>query len=81
MVLPKKSAPNENFGILTKAIVDGDQWYTVRCTKEASVWFRSTYPQHEDKLWFENIDQQWQLNNNVYDMHEKMYILLAMRWS
>ncbi len=81
MVLPKKPAPNENYSVLTKAVVDGDQWYTVRCTKEASVWFRTTFPQHENKMWFENIDHQWQLNKNVYDMHEKLYTLLAMRWS
>lgn len=80
MVLPKKPDPNSNFEILTKAIVDGDQWYTVRCSKEASMWIRKTYPQHENKMWFENIDQRWQLNRNVYDMHEKLYTLLALAW-
>ncbi len=81
MILPKKPGPNENYSVLTKAVVDGDQWYTVRCSKETSVWFRATYPQHENKMWFENIDQQWQLNKNVYDMHEKLYTILAMRWA
>lgn len=81
MILPKKLAAGENFSVLTKAIVDSDQWYTVRCSKEASIWFRETFAQNENKLWFENIDHQWQLNKNVYDMHEKLYTLLIMRWS
>ena len=81
MILPKKPGPNENHSILTKSLVDGEQWYTIRCSKEASIWVRSTYPQHEDKLWFENIDHMWRIHTNVLDMHEKIYTLLAMRWS
>ena len=81
MMLPKKPTPNENHNVLTKSIVDGDQWYTVGCSKEASMWVRETFAHHENKLWFENIDQRWQLNRNVYDMHEKLYTMLVMRWT
>ena len=81
MVLPKKLAVGENYTVLAKAMVDGAQWYTVRCTKEASQWVRATFSEQENKLWFDNIDHQWQLNKNVYDMHEKLYTMLIMRWS
>ena len=69
-----------HFSIVNKAIVDGEQWYTVTCSKEASIWFRETQSIHEDKLWFNEIDPSWIIRYNRYDMSEKMYLLLALRW-
>lgn len=67
--------------ILDRAKVDGDQWYTVSCSKEASMWFRETHQDVEDKLWHCHIDDKWTSFHNRFDMHEKLYTLLAMKFA
>ncbi len=67
--------------IIDRATVDGEQWYTVSCNKAASIWFRETHTDVEDKLWHCHIDNNWQAFSNRYDMHEKLYTLLAMKFA
>ena len=67
--------------ILESAIVDGAQWHTVSCTKQASIWFRQQFAELEDIDWFQNIDQNWTINFNVFDMSEELYTILLLRWA
>ena len=64
-----------SFEINAKAKVDGDTWYTVSCTKEISEWLR-TQPK---ELHYEALAHGWVLPQ--FDIHEKLYTLLALRWS
>lgn len=70
-----------NFKILSRSMVDSGPWYTVSCRKEVSVWLRDYYREEEDKQWFQNIDQRWNINFNVFDVNESIYTMLALRWS
>ena len=65
------------FRIHDKATVDGEQWYTVGCSKEVSSWMRI---QPKD-LWHEHIDEKWTIHLNRFDIHEKLYTQLALTWS
>ena len=65
------------FKIHSTAKVDGDQWYTVGCSKEVSAWMR-TQP---ESMWYEHIDDQWHTHLNRFDIHEKIYTQLALKWS
>jgi len=65
----------------SEAIVDGDTWYNVGCSKEASIWFRKQFAEQEDKMWHEHIDEQWYFRLNRFDMHEKLYTMLILRWA
>lgn len=76
-----RSMGEPNFKILHKCTVDGEQWYTVSCLRGTSKWLRETYREQEDRLWFQNIDSQWHINFNVFDVHEKIYTMLALRWA
>jgi len=67
--------------IIGRATVDGEQWYTVSCSKQASMWFRETHKDVEDKLWHEHIDAEMYIRANAFDMHEKLYTLLAMKYA
>jgi hypothetical protein len=67
--------------IIDRATVDGEQWFTVSCSKEASMWFRKTHQDVEDKLWYEHIDKGMYIHANAFDMHEKLYTLLAMKFA
>jgi hypothetical protein len=78
---PYIPAVESNFKILDQSLVDGEQWYTVSCLRETSKWLRETYQDSEDKLWFQNIDEKWHINFNVFDIHVNIYTLLALKWS
>ena len=67
--------PAPKFEINAKAEVDGDTWYTVSCTKDISEWLR-TQPK---ELRYEALAHGWVLSQ--FDIHEKLYTLLALRWS
>ena len=66
---------NTKFSITAKAEVDGATWYTVSCTPEVSAWLRS-----QPKEWqYEALAHGWVLPQ--FDIHEKLYTLLVLRWS
>ena len=65
------------FHRVTGAIVDGEQWYTVQCRKDVSKWVRTL----DEKHWQEHIDQRGYMDFNIFDMHEKLYTMLAVKWS
>lgn len=65
-----------NFKILTTAIVDGEQWYRVRIY----------YPKIMD--WVNSQNKDWQVEikdqypyGRQWDINEKLFMLLSMRWS
>lgn len=70
-----------NIQVLSKSLVDGEQWYTVSCLRETSVWIRTEHGEQENKMWFHNIDDRWRINFNVFDVHEKFYTMLLLKWS
>ena len=84
-----KSMLNQMYGmasqppirVLDKAMVDGEQWYTISCLRATSIWIRENYAAQEDKTWFQNIDEKWNINFNVFDVHEELYTLLVLRWA
>lgn len=70
-----------NIQVLNKSLVDGEPWYTVSCLRETSIWIRNEHSSQENKLWFQNIDEKWHINFNVFDVHEKFYAMLLLRWA
>jgi hypothetical protein len=84
-----KSTLNQMFKVLAQppikvldtATVDGVQWYTISCLRDTSIWIRENYEDQENKTWFQNIDEKWHINFNVFDVHEELYTLLVLRWA
>lgn len=72
------SLREKKFRSLTTATVDGEKWYTIQCKPEVSDWIRSQ--PGEDKLWFQNIDDKWMINKNIFNVHNKIYAMIALRW-
>jgi hypothetical protein len=60
-----------------QSIVDGETWYTVSCSHVASRWMRS----QDRTLWHEHIQNKWDVIHNTFDVHEKLYTMLALKWS
>lgn len=70
-------APKPKFEIRDQAPVDGRTWYTVSCSYDASQWIR----RQSRTLWHEHINGKWDVIHNTFDIDEKLYTLLALRWS
>ena len=77
--------PATNIKLLETSQVSGATWYTVSLSRAASVWVREEYPSYESKWWkhlemgcerFPSLEQF-----NVYDVHEKFYTIMQLRWS
>jgi hypothetical protein len=63
------------FSITAKAEVDGDIWYTVICSREVSEWLRS----QSRELQYEALAHGFHFPQ--FNIHEKLYTLLALKWS
>lgn len=64
------------YSVIDKAIVDHTNWYTVKCSGNISDWVKK----QEKELWYEHIDKNWQVYRNTFDIHEKIYILLQLKY-
>ena len=72
---PWKYKPN--FKIQDQSVVDGEIWYTVGCCDDTSEWLRT----QDQKLWHEHINNKFLVINHLFDIHEKLYTMLALKWS
>ena len=66
---------NSNYNVLTKAIVDGKQWYSVHGTDAVYDWVRETFVEGDDYVEVRSSKGVW------IDMSEKAFILLKLKWS
>lgn len=59
---------------VTSSTVDGVEWYSIICSYTAAQWIRTEWVEHKDKYWVET-------DNRVFDIHEKYYILLGLKYA
>ncbi len=76
-VVPPYRNDVTKFKIIDQALVDDEQWYTVQVHPEIRSWVTT---QHKS-MWHEHIDQRWYKVANTFDVHEKVYTMLALTWS
>lgn len=63
--------------LLDQAQVDGETWYTVQCAPSlVSGWVQEQDP----TMWTSHVDRRWCMRFNVFDMHEKLYTMLMLKW-
>jgi len=65
------------FRIHNQAQVDGETWYTVGLNKEVCEWLHT----QSTELFHEYPGEIWTFSVYEYDIHEKLYTILALRWS
>lgn len=65
------------FEIIASALVDGEQWHTVKCAKEVSAWVRTK----NESQWYEHIDQRGYMHGNIFDMDARLYTMLGVKFS
>ena len=59
-----------------KVLVDNEYWFTVKCTEVIASWIR-TQPKG---MWHEHIDKNWYVYKNMFDIHEKIYTMLQLKY-
>jgi len=64
------------FSIIDKNVVDNSMWYTVKCSEGISIWLR----QQPKELHYEHINNKWEVYKNIYDIHEKIYTMLQLKY-
>lgn len=66
----------KSFSIVDEATVDDAQWYTVRVYKTSCTnWVRT----NNKSLWYEHPSTS--RYGGLFDMHEKLFTLLSLKWS
>lgn len=65
------------FTILDQAPVDGATWYTVSCANEVSIWLR----EQSKELQHSHVDNNRYFFVTKFDIHEKLYTMMALKWS
>ena len=71
--------PKLKFTMRDQAEVDGATWYTITCNLEVSAWLRSQPKELQHS--HIDIDHIRYFHSGKFDIHEKLYTLLALKWS
>jgi len=74
---PRKAVIKGYIEIQDTTQVDGATWYTVQVNPRVSPWIKE---QHKD-LWYTHINPNQYKVVDTFDVHEKLYSMLALRWS
>lgn len=66
------------FEVVDQAVVDGEQWFVVHVEPRVTPWIR----EQEDNWWYEHTTGQYNYRVlDTFDVHEKLYTLMSLRWS
>jgi len=77
VVPPYKSIIKSMFEIRERADVDGETWYTVQVNPQVTSWITTQDP----SLWYSHKTANNYKVVDTYDIHEKLYTMLALKWS
>ena len=66
----------EFYSKIDQATVDRAQWYTIKCSVEISSWIKN----QPSVLWHEHIDKDWKVYKNTFDIHEKIYTMIQLKY-
>ena len=76
-VMPPYSTREKSFRIIDSAVVDGRMWYTVQTRPPVSEWVR----QQPNNQWYSHVGASGYKVIDAFDIEERLYNMLALRWS
>ena len=77
-VMPSyKAVIKSMFEIVATAEVDGDTWHTVQVNPRVSPWIKT----QDSSLWYDHKTANNYKVVDTYDMHERLYIMMALKFS
>jgi len=75
-LLPLRAVQKHSYEIIDRGQVDSEQWYVVQAEPKVASWVRT---QNKD-LWYDYKVGSYRVLD-TFDVHEKLYTMLAMRWA
>jgi hypothetical protein len=76
-VVPRAVQRNR-FEVVDSAVVDGEKWFVVHVEPRVTPWIR----EQENNLWYEHTTSQYRYRVlDTFDVHERLYTLMSLRWS
>jgi len=75
-VVPLKAVQKNSYEIIDRGNVDNEIWYVVQVEPNVARWMRT---QNKD-LWYDYKVGSYRVLD-TFDVHEKLYTMLAMRWA
>jgi hypothetical protein len=75
-LLPIKAVQKNSYEIIDRGQVDNEQWYVVQAEPKVALWMRT---QNKD-LWYDYKVGSYRVLD-TFDVHEKLYTMLALRWA
>ena len=64
--------------IVKTALVDDDNYFTIKCSKDVADWIRQQPGKQQD--WYEHMDNNMQIDGNMFDLSDSLYMVLKLRW-
>lgn len=74
---PLKAVMKDNFEVFNSAQLDGECWYTVQVIPRVSSWIRT---QSKDS-WYNHITPSQYKVLDTFDINEKLYLLMVLKWA
>ena len=75
---PTKAVQKHRFEILDQAVVDNEQWYVIQVEPKVVPWIRN----QNQELWYQHITYQGHYRVlDTFDVHEKLYTMMALAWA
>ena len=74
---PPKAVIKDNFEVFTSTQVDDECWYTVQVIPRVSTWIR----EQPNELWYNHITPSQYKVLDTFDINEKLYLLMVLKWA
>jgi len=74
---PYKAVIKTMFEIMMSTSVDGETWHMVQVNPRVSPWIKS----QDSSLWYNHKTANNYKVVDTYDIHEKLYTIMAMKFS
>ena len=75
-IVPRAVQKNR-FEVIDSAKVDGEQWFVIHVEPRVTPWIR----EQDNTWWYEHTKTQYKYRVlDTFDIHEKLYTLLSLKW-
>ena len=72
-----RAIQKRRFEVVDTGVVDGEQWFVVSVEPKITPWIR----EQDNSWWYEHTTQYNYRVLDTFDVHEKLYTLLSLRWA
>lgn len=77
-IVPQKAVQINRIEVVDSTLVDGERWFVVTVEPKVTPWIR----EQDSAWWYEHtIGKHSYRVLDTFDVHEKLYTLMSLRWA